>query len=236
MSRPGVIEVAKFAILTRQIPDIYLSSFVDLDIDELSARAGVSIAGVGFDIDLTVVDHFDEFMPQKHLEKFAELGQRDDIEGFAGITNTGDDRERLERAQGFIQHIGEATGKPTILVASSDVGGRKPREAIFHEAPRRLNLLSRQMAMVGDQGAKDTLGARNSGYGATAQVAPYGTHPGDWRTHYFQRPMEAAVRLIMPRGIFRVTDFGKGNPRLAEPVDGRLNDIESIGATGSADG
>ena len=189
-------------------PTDCIRSFSEFDIGVISARTGRDPEhewAVTVDIDGYIAGHHDDYLPERALRKFEELGADPRIKALGAISNAG--KDRYERAH-FLTGLGaEAAQKEVFCTTSHEVGSGKFRKQIFVASSEAMGVEPEDVVHGGDQLVKDVWGAKRAGFGATVLGTPYRIHHEHPLTHALQRPFEAGLRPLI--GLpFRADDFG----------------------------
>jgi hypothetical protein len=125
------------------VPDIYVKSVYDLDLDELYAKG---IRAIITDLDNTLVP-WDDPLPNEGLLKWLTQVQN---KGFSVYIVSNNSRER-------VQKFANAFGVPAISKAV------KPRRRAFRIACQEMGVTLEETAVIGDQIFTDVLGGNRLG-------------------------------------------------------------------------
>lgn len=173
-------------------PTVALRNLADVNADQFWGALPEETFGITWDLDSTLVDHYDRVVPYKHLELLAGLAELGVPQAI--ISNAG--KDRVERVQRLAGQMSRYMGDEMAVVTSYEVGAKKPKTAIFAAASSKLDIRPSRLVHVGDQLLKDVLGANLAGYAGSVLVAPYG-NDADWRVKHLQRPLEAGLRPFL---------------------------------------
>lgn len=163
-------------------PTAVVADITGISAEWLQSRG---VTAVGFDLDRTIIGHFDEEVPEEFLNHLRMLHKASFKVIIISNVHTPPRQERFRR---IINNIVASGISNLISVTPADVGGKgKPSSAPFIFAAKLSNSKQSEMAYVGDQLLKDSYGAARAGYKTTVLVHPYGK--GDnLAVRFLQRP------------------------------------------------
>lgn len=153
---------------------LFKPSAVVADITGISAEwlRSRGVTTIGFDLDRTIIGHFDEKIPANFLNHLHALHQASFKIVIISNVHTA---QRQTRFNKIINDVIISGISNVVTVTPKDTGGKgKPSSAPFKLAAQLSVSNLDSVCYVGDQLLKDVYGAANAGYSTTVLVRPYG--------------------------------------------------------------
>lgn len=179
---------------------------------DISCLGAAGIAGIILDLDNTIVSEDDRYL-SPHAEAWIDRARELGFKFF--LLSNGKRRYRVEYWSGYL-------GIPAIHPA------KKPFPAAFDRAMRQMQLLPKQVVVIGDSRHTDLLGAWLVGC-RSIQVASL-PHPPRW----WEKILGKYIQIPYPKGLdlwdFQPVNYQKNRTFHAKSIDTSATHIHDSGA------